>query len=67
MEFLAFLLRAKLKTYATGGEGNERDFEDGTREMSYREGDFFYRDRYFGSNPFIGEEVVWRKGKSSGR
>ena len=63
MEFLAFLLRAKLKTYATGGEGNERDLEDGTREMSYREGDFFYRDRYFGSNPFIGEEVVWRKGK----
>jgi hypothetical protein len=63
MEFPAFLLRAKLKTYATGGEGNERDLENGTREMSYREGDFFYRDRYFGFNPFIGEEVVWRKGK----
>jgi hypothetical protein len=63
MEFLAFLLRAKLKTYATGGEGNERNLEDGTREMSYREGDFFYRDRYLGFNPFIGEEVVWRNGK----
>jgi hypothetical protein len=63
MEFVEFLLRAKLKTYATGGEGNERNLEDGTREMSYREGDFFYRDRYFGFNPFIGEEVVWRNGK----
>jgi hypothetical protein len=27
--------------------------------MFYREGIFFYRDRYFGFNPFIGEEVVW--------
>ncbi len=63
MDFINFLLKAKLRTYATGGEGNEQDLEDGTREMSYREGDFFYRDRYFGFNPFIGEEVVWRNGR----
>src|ERR671918_380451 len=63
MEFVEFLLRAKLKTYATGGEGNEHNLEDGTREMSYREGNFFYRDRYFGFNPFIGEEVIWDKDK----
>jgi hypothetical protein len=63
MEFMAFLLRAKLKTYATRGEGNERNLDDGTRQMSYREGDFFYRDRYFGFNPFVGEEVVWEKDK----
>lgn len=62
-EFVSFLLRAKQKTYATGGEGNERNLEDGTRELSYREGNFFYRDRYFGFNPFIGEEVVWENGK----
>lgn len=60
MEFVAFLLKAKLKTYATGGEGNERDLEDGAREMSYREGEFFYRDRSFGFTPFVGEEVVWQ-------
>ena len=64
MEFVTFLLKAKLRTYATGGEGNERNLEDGTREMSYREGDFFYRDHYFGFNPFIGEEVVWEKDKA---
>lgn len=63
MEFVPFLLKAKLKTYATGGEGNERDLEDGAREMSYREGDYVYRDRYFGFNPFVGEEVVWRDNK----
>lgn len=44
MEFAAFLLRAKQKTYAASGEGNERNLDDGTREMSYREGNFFYRD-----------------------
>jgi hypothetical protein len=58
-EFVAFLLRAKLKTYATGGEGAEQTLEDGSREMSYREGSLFYRDRYFGFSPFVGEEVVW--------
>jgi hypothetical protein len=63
MDFTTFLLKAKLRTYATGGEGNEKDLEDGAREMSYREGDFYYRDRYFGFNPFIGEEVVWENGK----
>ena len=30
MEFLAFLLRATVKTYATGGEGNERNLDKGT-------------------------------------
>jgi hypothetical protein len=63
-EFVSFLLRAKLKTYASGGEGDQQTLDDGTREMSYHEGDFLYRDRYFGSNPFIGEEVVWEKGKA---
>jgi hypothetical protein len=63
MEFVTFLLKAKLKTYSTGGEGSERNLDDGTREMSYREGNFFYRDRYSGFNPFIGQEVVWENDK----
>ncbi|HSL28845.1 MAG TPA: DUF5680 domain-containing protein [Anaerolineales bacterium] len=63
MDFVSFLLKAKLKTYSSGGEGNERSLEDGTREMSYQEGHFHYRDRHFGFNPFVGEEVVWENGK----
>ena len=59
MEFVSFLLKAKLKTYPTGGEGNERTLDDGTREMAFQEGNFRYRDSHFGFNPFIGEEVVW--------
>ena len=64
MDFTTFLLRAKLRTYATGGEGNEQNLEDGRREMSYREEDFVYRDQYFGYNPFAGEEIVWENGKT---
>ena len=64
MDFISFLLKAKLKTYATRGEGNERDLEDGTREMTYQEENYLYRDRYYGFNPFVGEEVVWENGKA---
>jgi hypothetical protein len=63
MEFIPFLLKAKHQTYASGGEGNAPTLEDGAHEMSYREGEYVYRDRYFGFNPFIGEEVVWRDNK----
>lgn len=52
-----FLVKAKVSGYAGGGE--ERVLADGCKELTFREGKFTYRDRYFGSNPFIGEEVVW--------
>jgi len=58
-----FLVRAKINTYATDGEDNEKTLLDGTKELEFKEGDFLYRDRYFGSNPFIGEEVVFYNGK----
>lgn len=64
MDFITFLLKAKLKTYSAGGQADQRDLEDGTRELTYHEEDFFYRDRYFGFNPFVGEEVVWQNGKA---
>lgn len=58
-----FLVKAKVNTYASSGEGGERILEDGSKELTYEEGDFKYRDRYFGYNPFIGEEIVWKDGK----
>ena len=58
-----FLVKAKINTYASSGEGGEKDLEDGSRELVFQEGDFRYRDRYFGSDTFIGEEVVWKDGK----
>ncbi len=58
--FAEFLVEAKKNTYASKGEGGEKRLPDGTRELSFSQGDFFYRDRYFGSNPFGGEELVFQ-------
>jgi hypothetical protein len=54
-----FLVKAKLNAYAGEGEGGEGVLPDGSKEFTFEEGDFSYRDRYFGWNPFVGEEVVW--------
>ncbi len=58
-----FLIHAKINTYATSGEGDENILEDGSKELNFEQDEFRYRDRYFGSNPFIGEEVVWQGDK----
>ena len=58
-----FLVKAKVSAYASGGEGGEQLFADGCKELSFQEGEFKYRDRYFGWNPFVGEEVVWQDGQ----
>jgi hypothetical protein len=63
MELRQFLVRAKTGTYASEGEGDERILADGSKELTFQENEFKYRDRYFGFAPFVGEEVVWREGK----
>ena len=60
MELNDFLVKAKKNTYASNGEGGEKKLEDGTKELVYEEGEFKYRDRYFGSKDFVGEEIVWK-------
>ncbi len=59
-----FLVKAKKATYASQGESNEKVLEDGATEFSNGKGIFKYRDRYYGFNPFAGEEVVWNNGES---
>jgi len=54
-----FLIRAKKNTYALSGETGEETIVDGAKELTFKEETFFYRDRYYGSNPFIGQEVVF--------
>jgi hypothetical protein len=65
MELSEFLVRAKINTYAGSGEGGEIILEDGSKELNYEIGEWKYRDRYFGFNPFIGEEIVWKNGKAA--
>ena len=57
-----FLVKAKINTYASGGEKQEKKLSDGSKELKFEE-EFKYRDRYFGYNPFIGEEIVWQNKK----
>lgn len=63
MKLKEFLVKAKVNTYANSGEGGESKLEDGSRELVYEESGWRYRDRYFGFNPFIGEEIVWQNEK----
>ena len=43
-----FLVKAKINTYASSGEGGEKILPDGGKEFEFEEKEFKYRDRYFG-------------------
>lgn len=58
-----FLIKAKKNTYALSGETGEEAIVNGAKELTFEEEQFFYRDRYYGSNPFIGQEVVFYEEK----
>ena len=60
MNLKQFLVNAKLRGYANKGEAKEVILADGCKELTFEEGHFKYRDKYFGWNPFIGEEIVWQ-------
>jgi hypothetical protein len=62
-DLINFLIKAKVNTYASQGEGGESILEDGCKELKFNQDNFRYRDRYFGSNPFIGEEIIWKNNK----
>jgi len=57
-----FLVKAKINTYASGTKAAV--LRDGSKELVFSEGNLSYRDRYFGENPFIGQELVFYKHKS---
>lgn len=58
-----FLVKAKINTYASSGEGGEKVLPDGSKEFEFIEREFKYRDRYFGFNPFIGQEIIFQNKK----
>lgn len=57
-ELSEFLVKAKANTYASK-ESKRKILEDGTKEFTFKNGLYKYRDRYLGFDPFIGEEIVW--------
>jgi len=59
MKLSTFLVKAKTFTYAKGTD--ELLLEEGGKELVFEEGAFKYRDRYYGYNPFVGEEIIWQR------
>ena len=58
----AFIIKAKAATYAGNGK-RVQPTRPGSIDLSYEDGDLLYRDSYFGTGDFIGEEVVWYRGE----
>jgi len=53
-----FVVKAKAATYV--GDGQRADpSRPGAHDMVFEEGEWTYRDSYFGGHDFIGEEVVF--------
>ena len=62
MELREFIVKAKTATYA--GNAKAETLEDNARQLVFKEGNFAYRDRYFGFNPFFGGEIVFENNKA---
>jgi hypothetical protein len=58
--FTAFLIKAKIETYASGAESQVLKQKDGAKDIYYSDQDFKYRDRYYGELNFSGQEMVWK-------
>lgn len=58
-ELRRFIFVAKQNTYAISKDGDEKINDDCSREFQYCNSKFFYRDKYFGIDPFSGQEVVY--------
>ena len=56
-----FIVEAKRGCYVGGGERAEPS-RTGSNDLVWSDGDWRYRDSYFGGTDFIGQETVWRGG-----
>jgi hypothetical protein len=60
VSLLPFLIRAKRATYVGDG-AKAAPSRTSSHDLTYQEGEWSYRDSYFGGTDFIGQEVVWHK------
>lgn len=54
-----FLAEAKLAGYAAGDNAEKIKLADGAFEIRYGKNNLLYVDRYYGGEPFIGEEILF--------
>lgn len=55
-----FIVAAKRATYVGSGERAEPS-RLGSHDLCFTEGEWSYRDSYFGGTDFLGQETVWRR------
>ncbi|KKB84915.1 XRE family transcriptional regulator [Devosia limi DSM 17137] len=59
IELNRFIVAAKQGCYVGGGERTVAS-RTGSHDLVWRDGDWHYRDSYFGGTDFIGQETMWR-------
>jgi hypothetical protein len=59
-ELEAFIVKAKRAAYVGSGE-NAEPSRLGSHDLTFQDGDWSYRDSYFGGTDFLGQEAVWLK------
>lgn len=57
-DFIAFLLKAKQNTYASG-KAPDRSSRPASHDLTFVEEPYLYIDTYLGGYAFAGEEAVW--------
>lgn len=57
-----FIVNAKKATYVGSGEPVPACRLE-SHDLEYIDGEYSYRDSYFGGQNFLGEEIVWYQGK----
>lgn len=63
-ELARFLVEAKRNTYAAlGDDASVPPLLNGSKQLEYASGDFFYRDIYFGMDFFAGQEAAELAGR----
>lgn len=63
MNLKSFIVAAKAACYVGDGAIAKPCRKD-SHDLSYSSGDWKYLDSYFGGTDFMGQEVVWYKGKA---
>jgi len=62
MELIDFIIEAKIKGYADPNAKSTK-LEDNSTELIFKRENYTYRDRYFGGEPFSGQEIVFQNNK----
>ena len=56
------IVAAKAASYVAGG-GKAEPSRPGSHDLTWSNGEWFYRDSYFGGTDFLGQETLWHRGE----